>query len=86
MEKQQIVNRMLVSAYSAKKSLDRGNPTLAAYYYGQYIADNAYITPDDPWEVADDPTVPHITRDDVTAMFETIHDVFKRLIAPAYNN
>ena len=86
MEKKHIINRMLVSAYSAKKFLDRGNPTLAAYYYGQYIADNAYITLDDPWTVADDPTVPYITRELVTEMIENIHDVYEKLIAPAFTD
>lgn len=86
MEKQHIINRMAVSAYSAKKFMDHGNLTLAAYYYGQYIADNAYITPDDPWDVADDPAVQHITRDHVTEMFENIHAVYEKLIAPAFKD
>ena len=85
MEKQHIVNRMFVSAYSAKKFLDRGNTVLAAYYYGQYSA--AYITLQvDPWEVADDPAVPHITREHVTEMLENAHTVYEKLIYPAFGD
>ncbi len=86
MEKKHIVNRMLVSAYSAKEFLDRGNTVLAAYYYGVYIADNGFITVEDVWTIADDPTVPYITREHVTEMFENAHTVYEKLIAPAFTD